>query len=116
MFHTRTFHDASRASQFTANEARGEARSAKHDAQFLQHEVDRLSLVCEGLWNLLKQKMDVSDQELMAEVEKVDLIDGKLDGKAKKGPLECSSCSKMNARRHTSCIYCGMGLHDNPFD
>ena len=99
-----------------ASSARASAADAKTTAQFLQKEVDRLMLTCEALWELLKTKLEVSDQDLMEQMMRLDLSDGKADGKVSKGPLTCPECEKNNARRHERCIYCGTALRSRPFD
>jgi hypothetical protein len=99
-----------------ATHARSSAADAKSTVQFLQKEVDRLALICEAQWELLKTKVGVTDDELMEQIMMLDLSDGKLDGKVTQGPLSCPQCSKNNARRHDRCIYCGSMLRSKPFD
>ena len=102
--------------QADASSARANAADAKTSVQFLQKEMDRLALVNEALWELLKEKVGVTDDQLMDKMMRLDLSDGKLDGKVTKGPLNCPECNKNNARRHDRCIYCGTPLKTKPFD
>ncbi len=74
----------------------------------LQGRLDRMSLLCMSLWELLKEKQGYTEDELAAMVRKVDLSDGRLDGKVtRKQLLECGSCRRVMSTRHVRCLYCG---------
>jgi hypothetical protein len=98
-----------------ASQARQQAREATSSVEFLQDRVDRLELICEALWELLKTRMDVNDDQLMGWIAELDLTDGTADGKRSRGPAECPSCSRPNSPRHQNCIYCGTMLKTTPF-
>ena len=69
---------------------------------------DRLQLVCQAMWELLRDKHGLTDEGLVERVREIDLRDGQLDGKVT--PTEvarCSSCRRVVNRRHRICIYCG---------
>ncbi|MBI1374451.1 MAG: hypothetical protein GC159_17175 [Phycisphaera sp.] len=114
-YHTHEF--SSTSAQMDANTAKREAASAKTDVTFLEHEVDRLSLISEALWTILKQRLDLTDEDLTKMITEIDMADGKLDGKkAKGGPRMCSGCGRPNARRHVRCMYCGELMKSGPFE
>ena len=46
-----------------------------------QTTIDTLALSCAAMWELLSEKLGVTEQELLAKIEEIDLRDGKLDGK-----------------------------------
>ena len=74
----------------------------------IQGRLDRMSLLCMSLWELLKEKEGYTEDELAAMVRKVDLSDGRLDGKvSRKQLLECGSCRRVMSARHARCLYCG---------
>ncbi len=74
----------------------------------LEREVNHLALICEGLWNLLKEKHGYSDADLVSKVTAVDLKDGRLDHrKAPTGPRQCPKCHRVVLRYQASCLYCG---------
>ena len=79
----------------------------------LEDKIDRLTLICMGMWSLLKEKGGCTEQELADVVREIDLSDGRLDGKVKRRKLlECSRCKRVMAPRHIRCIYCGAERDD----
>ncbi len=87
------------------------------NVRILESEVERLTMVCEAMWMLLKDKLGVDDQELMARIAELDLSDGKADGrKDTDGPRNCPGCNRPNSKRHDFCIYCGQLIRTTPFD
>ncbi|MEM0967376.1 MAG: hypothetical protein AAGJ81_14610 [Verrucomicrobiota bacterium] len=88
----------------------------KSDIRDLQQRLDKLEIVSEAMWLLLKEKTGLSDEDLIYKVSEVDLEDGKLDGKKKKpSARECHKCGRKNHRNHTRCLYCGELLLSHPF-
>ncbi len=84
------------------------AAEAQIKVDHLEREVNHLALVCEGLWNLLKEKHGYTDQDLVAKVSAVDLTDGRLDDhKARIAPRQCPKCHRVALRYQPTCLYCG---------
>lgn len=82
----------------------------------LQDDIERLLMITESLWQILKEKHGYSDDELMRRVAMIDLADGKLDGRvAKSPPVECPGCHRMLHKRHYTCVYCGTQVVQEPF-
>lgn len=104
------------AQQYADTSAVSEARTARSETQELRDDLERLQLITEALWNLLKSKGLYEEQELIDEMYKVDMQDGRLDGaKRDNSPIECGQCQRANNRRHMLCIYCGAPLATKPF-
>ena len=84
--------------------------------QDLEFQVERLLMISEALWGLLKEKHGYSDGDLINRVAMIDLKDGKLDGRvAKTEPQQCPKCARPLNRRHSACIYCGTQIVQEPF-
>jgi hypothetical protein len=82
----------------------------------LEFQVERLLMITEALWGILKEKHGYSDGELINRVAMIDLKDGKLDGKvAKSGPAACPRCQRALNRNRCICIYCGEKVVQDPF-
>ena len=82
----------------------------------LTHDIERLLMITEALWAILKEKHGYTDSELMRRVALIDLRDGKLDGKVSKvEPAPCPRCGKVLNKRHPRCIYCGEAIVQDPF-
>lgn len=106
--------DAS-AAQVEASEARRRAAGAKSVADDVERRLDRALLACEAMWTLLREKVGVSDLDLLNRMNELDLSDGALDGKVAKSAVTCPSCRRTIARRHPKCMYCGQAVMHDPF-
>ena len=99
-----------------AIDAESAARRSKGAAEDLAERLDRLALVTEALWSLLKTRSDVTDAELLEHVRAVDLSDGVLDGKVRRDVQTCPGCERVLSKRHARCLYCGVEVAKQPFD
>lgn len=73
----------------------------------MQDQIDRLLLITESMWFVLKDKLKLDDAALMAMMKEVDMKDGKLDGKATAKPEPCVKCGHLVSVRTGVCLYCG---------
>ena len=55
--------------------AAGDIQRTRETIQDLQNQVDRLSLITQSLWELLRAKLALSDEELTRLIEEIDLLD-----------------------------------------
>ncbi|MEI7957777.1 MAG: hypothetical protein WCI40_01610 [Verrucomicrobiota bacterium] len=82
----------------------------------LQKQVERLLIITEALWTILKEKNGLDDQELLRQMVQIDLRDGRLDGRVAATPPEpCPKCQRIVAKGSVRCMYCGEPLMTNPF-
>ena len=86
-----------------------DATSASHMG-YLEERLERMEIVCEAMWNLLKDRLEVSDEDMVARIAQLDQSDGVADGRVEREPLRCPICNRANSRRHDRCIYCGQPL------
>ncbi len=92
----------------SAREASSEARRAGSKAEQLQFDVDRLLMITEALWMIMKEQHGYDDAELQRLVTEIDMRDGKLDGRvARTAPVKCPKCGKTLLKKRPRCIYCG---------
>tara|TARA_B100000949_G_C14165343_1_gene400940 strand:+ start:487 stop:834 length:348 start_codon:yes stop_codon:yes gene_type:complete len=113
MFHHRSFDVAARADARAASSA---ARSAKTEVALLESEIERLLMISEALWSILKEQYEYDDNELLRRVQQIDKRDGRLDGKvAKSEPLSCTNCGRTLGKRRATCFYCGSPVAAGPF-
>jgi len=99
----------------SAAAAESAAGSASRKVNELAARCDQLVMVCEAMWTLLRDKLGVTDEELVTRVNDIDLSDGKLDGKVRKTAVSCPKCNRTIARRFPKCIYCGQPVIHDPF-
>lgn len=104
-------------SAMAAQEARRQAGDARLAAQLLQGDVERLLMITEALWTLMKKEHGYTDADLIRLIAQIDARDGRIDGKvAATPPAPCASCGRIPAKHRPTCIYCGKPLIAPPFD
>ena len=80
-------------------------------------DIEKLFLITEALWNILKKKHGYEDEDLLQMVQDIDLGDGLLDGKvAKRRSQPCPGCGRTLSSRHMICLYCGAVSDRELFD
>ena len=71
-------------------------------------DIEKLFMLTEALWTILKEEHGYSDDKLIKRIQEVDLHDGKLDGKvAKQQKPSCPKCKHKLMGKHQVCLYCG---------
>jgi len=93
------------------------AQGAVADIEALNQRVDRLLLVTEALWVLLKRDGH-TDDELAALIAELDGSDGQPDGRRVAAPTVCASCGSKVAAGLPKCQICGTktGHQPGPLD
>ena len=66
--------------------ARADARRADRKADALEFDVERLLMISEALWSILKEQHGYTDEELQSRILQIDMRDGKLDGRVADSP------------------------------
>lgn len=98
-------HDASNAA--AAARAGAQARSAQDAAMEMQERLDKLTLITMAMWELLRDRAKMSEADLLAKVQELDLRDGVPDGKITAVVNKCPHCNRTMSPRHQKCLYCG---------
>jgi hypothetical protein len=100
----------------TATAAENTAREARTDVELYKHDLDRLLMITEALWTLMKQEHGYTDDVLIKMIGEIDQRKVVVDGVAvKDAPVTCPSCGKLNMAKRSFCIYCGKPIQGNPF-
>lgn len=82
----------------------------------LECEVERLRIVCEALWRIMRDKQGVDEQELIRQMTIIDMEDGRLDGRVNpKPPPPCPKCNRVLAKTRPRCLFCGEPVALDPF-
>jgi len=79
----------------------------------LDHQVARLSLLNQAMWETLHEKLHITQEELEAKAREIDLRDGVEDGRVTDVALKCPTCGRVSNSRHHKCLYCGQ-LFEKP--
>lgn len=80
------------------------------DLSHLGRRIDRLSLACQAMWELLREKAGVTEDELRDKILEVDLRDGSTDGRMASSIVECPHCKARTNSRRPTCIMCGLEI------
>jgi hypothetical protein len=96
---------ASRAASMS-RAAAGPAGSVAGEISDVNTRINRLLLVVEALWELLKQQ-GWTDEHLIAKIQELDEADGVVDGAHTPRPVKCAKCDSMVEAGRKSCAFCG---------
>lgn len=89
-----------------ADQAIAKAYTAEADIASMGRKMDRLALVCRAMWSLIQTRTSLTEQDLMKEVGRLDLLDGRADGKASE-TIKCPHCGTVLGAKETTCYRCG---------
>jgi len=86
---------------------------SKNRDRSLEDIVARQALVIQTLVTICEEKGVFSRSDFLQLMEKIDMLDGKRDGKLAppKGRRACEGCGKPNTTTALKCMYCG---HEMP--
>jgi hypothetical protein len=91
----------------TSEDAQSQSMFAQRRVDQLEEQLDKLTLVCAAMWDLLKEKQGFSDADLSNRVAVVDARDGTADGKLTHAVHPCPECGRPMAPKYKKCLYCG---------
>jgi hypothetical protein len=103
-------HGRIRDAQAEARRGASSAESARSEVADLGATVDRLTLANQAMWELLREKHSLSDADLAARVEEIDMRDGVRDGRVGRSVANCPQCGRPNRDGRRQCLYCGTDL------
>ena len=108
---------AARQAEIAASRSASRATAAKEEVRWLEDRLDRLTLACTALWELIRDRTDLTEEDLYDKAQEIDLRDGEADGEISKTVLNCPKCQRVMSPKHKRCLYCGEdGLESSPFD
>lgn len=90
-----------------AEDSRAKARVAQSETADLRRQLDRMQLICEAIWAVVKDRVGADDEVLFKLITKIDLRDGKLDGRSRRPTQRCPECKRVVSARTGVCLYCG---------
>lgn len=79
------------------------------ELQDINLRLNRLLLVMEAMWSLLREK-GYTDKDLLARLAEVEAADGGAEGVRTPHPHRCPGCDAMVEAGRTRCPYCGRRL------
>jgi rRNA maturation endonuclease Nob1 len=91
----------------TAERAISKAESHAADISDMRRQVERLSLACQSMWELLRDRSEITEDDLVAKMTEIDGRDGRVDGKISIQFTTCDACGKPSNSRRDFCLMCG---------
>ncbi len=82
-------------------------RSSELSAEHLHERLDRMVLVCEAMWVLLRENSAFTDEHLAQTMDYLDSLDGKVDDKYVRTSNTCTTCEAKVPLRSKICQFCG---------
>jgi len=97
--------------------ARAESKTVvlQRRAKILEANLAKSLMICEALWEMLKEQHGLTDRQLQEKIYEIDMRDGILDGKHQRKAVECPNCRHIVSPRHPACLYCGHIIDDSVF-
>ncbi|MGJ8723099.1 MAG: hypothetical protein ACSHYB_00965 [Roseibacillus sp.] len=100
-----------RRTEQAANHATSQANRATERSVEAELNVERLQLVTQAMWEFLREATELTDADLEAKIQEIDLRDGQADGQMARQIAICGHCHrKTGVRTHRRCFYCGTTL------
>lgn len=96
-------------------EAKSKARQAQAKVRILEENLAKALMINEALWELIRDRLGLTEDDLNNKLYEIDMRDGKLDGKNQRPISECPNCQRRVSSRHAACIYCGTVIDDSVF-
>ena len=95
--------------------AKSKASQAAERVRILEANLAKVLMINEALWEILREKLGLTDEDLNQKLYEIDMRDGVLDGKNQRSVSECPSCHRKVSPHHPACIYCGQIINDSVF-
>ena len=87
-------------------QSNGQDADPEERLKALQQTVGRLSLASAAMWSLVKQRTELTDQDLVTRLRRME--GEQADGKSL--AAKCTKCGRTVPPRKSRCIYCGEKL------
>ena len=102
-------------SGMSSGPARLGATQVKQQLRWLEANLAKSLMINEALWEIVRDKLHVTEDELNDKLYEIDMRDGELDGKNQRRAAKCPQCNRTVSARHPACLYCGKIIDDSVF-
>lgn len=107
LYQQRQLKNHSRGLRQTAEDISDTRRHAGDQLAMAEERVDRLTLLCEAMWEVLSATTDLTMSDLAEKVSQLDQVDGVADGRRQHRATDCACGAKINARA-AICQFCSL--------
>lgn len=105
IYQQRQIRHHSRALTQTAETASLNRKRASEESGLVEERIERLTLLCEAMWELLSEATDLTTEDLVAKVAELDQQDGLVDGRIQRQATNCVCGAKVNPKARL-CQFC----------
>jgi hypothetical protein len=90
--------------------ARSAASDARDETRQLRRDVDRLTLACLAMWQIIQSQTNLTDEDLARMMHDLDAADGRVDGRMSTEAGRCPKCDRPALKGKPTCMYCGAAV------
>lgn len=90
-----------------ATEAQHRTELTGDKLEVLERKVEKLKMLNMALLEILGERFQLQEADVIRKVQEIDLRDGKKDGQLDMGQSDCEDCGRTYSRRNNRCLYCG---------
>ncbi len=88
----------------------------RQEIRMLEANLAKSLMINEALWELMRDRMGITEEQFNEKLYEIDMRDGVLDGKNQRSDVQkCPKCNRPVSARHSACIYCGEVLDESVF-
>lgn len=91
----------------SARNAENKVERVDTDVDEIRRHLERLSLACQSMWELIRERTDLTEEDLDQKILEVDGRDGRIDGKISRQIADCPHCGRKTNTRRDVCLMCG---------
>lgn len=101
---------ATSTAEYAKRDAASNSQHIHVEVQRLDAKIDRLAIICQALWELVRENTNLTESDIEQRIKAIDARDGRIDGKITGGPVKCPKCARPGHTRNRACAYCGAPL------
>ena len=101
---------ASEAAEAAKRDVRHTDERLHNEVLRLESKIDGLAMICQALFEILRDKGGISQEEVEEKIREIDLRDGREDGRIAGRPTECPQCRRPAHTRQRVCMYCSAAI------
>ncbi len=90
----------------TQSEVMDQRRRSENEIALLEQRIERLTLLCEAMWDLVAKTTGLTGEHLARQVDVFDARNANRDGSSSRGATQCS-CGAMVSTKVMRCQFCG---------
>ncbi|MBU0730265.1 MAG: hypothetical protein KKE17_03320 [Proteobacteria bacterium] len=93
-----------------AKRVQDENQKTQAEIELLKAKVEKLTLICQGLWEIIGHRLELGNEDLMTKIQELDALYSK-----DAPPTECISCKRPIHVTKRRCIFCGSDQPEKDF-